>query len=110
MAFALVFNEDHALPQEIDKTCFIIQLPDLLFECGYPSAADVKDVKEAVPERFGFGIFTGLMLPFFGEGDCADFDFIPCKGHSAWVFRGKKVGTFRRRFTNDDLRMTIYDL
>jgi len=65
-----------------------------LFESSYPSPADIKDVEEAVPKAFGFGIFTGFVFSFFAKSDCAGLDLVPGKGHRSGLIGGKKVVHF----------------
>jgi hypothetical protein len=46
--------QDLAFPKQVDKSLFIIQLADLLFESGYTAAANAEDIEKIVPKRLRF--------------------------------------------------------
>jgi len=77
-----VLDQQHAFPEQINKTLFVTQFSDGLLERRDALAADSKDMEKAIPEGFGFGILRGLVFPFLGESERAAFDFIPAERRS----------------------------
>lgn len=89
-AAALVFDEQDALPQQVDVAALAVALLDRFLEAGDAAPGDTEDIEEGIPECLGLGIFAGFVGPFLREGEGTGADFIPRKGHG-----GQGGGCFR---------------
>jgi len=89
-ASRLVFYQNMAFPQQVNKAGFVIGFLYRSLEGGYPAARNAEHLKEAVPKGFGFGVFAAFVLPFFGKSIGAGFDFVPTQcGHGPCVKFGQ---------------------
>ncbi len=77
LAARLVFDQQHALPEQVDVALPVAELLDRLLEAGDALAVYAEDVEELHPERFGLGIFRSFVFPAFGEFVGTVADFVP---------------------------------
>ncbi|MEJ7660556.1 MAG: hypothetical protein WKG07_13545 [Hymenobacter sp.] len=52
-------------------------LAHVALKLGHFAPAQAKHVEKLVPERLGFGVFAGFVLPLAGKGKGALADFGP---------------------------------
>ena len=78
---ALVFDQQHTPPEEVDAAVPARNLPHRLLERGNGAAAHPEHFKEVVPERLFFAALAPGGRPFLGEGDGVLADFVPRNGH-----------------------------
>ena len=77
LAARFVFDNQHALPEQINVAVFFAELFDRLFKTGHALAGNAEDVKKIIPEGFCLGVLGGLVLPFLGKCEGACFNFVP---------------------------------
>jgi hypothetical protein len=75
-----MFNQDGALPQEVNIPGGMIQPFNGLFKTADLTTVYAENMKKIIPKSFSFGVFGGFIFPFFGEMDSAVFDFVPGEG------------------------------
>jgi len=88
-AGALVFGEQRLGPEEVNEAPVAGEFLHRLFVAGDVAALLAEDVEEGVPERFRLGLLARLVLPFFGEGNGAVFDFVPGKRHALGLMKSR---------------------
>src|SRR6185437_8538661 len=88
LAEALVFNEQDAGPEKIDKTVLTGNFPDRFFKARDNATADTEDVEEFVPEGLLFGAFAFDAGPFLRKGNRTMADFVPGKRHRRMIAKG----------------------
>jgi hypothetical protein len=62
-----MFDDEHALPEEVDGTGFIAQFPDGRFKGSDAPAGDAEDIEEFVPKGLRFRFFPDGGTPAEGE-------------------------------------------
>ena len=77
LAAALVFDEQHPLPEEIDPSIPPGNLLDWLLERGQGTAAHAENLEELVPKRLLFGDFASCAGPFRRETYGVLADLVP---------------------------------
>ena len=84
-AARLLFDQQHAGPEEVDKTVgsgvLAGQLFNRMLEGGDTFVGDAKDFKEIKPERLALAVFIGRVSPGAAERMRAGLDFVPGEGH-----------------------------
>ena len=80
-ATRLLFDQQHAGPEQIDKAvCSGFgagQLFHGMLKGGDALVGDAEDFKEINPERLALAVFMGRVGPGAAEGERAGFDFVP---------------------------------
>jgi len=82
-AAGFVFDQQHALPQQVDEPVAPVALDHGLLEAGQPPTRHAEHVEELIPEGLGLGVLGGLVLPLLGEGQGAVLDFVPAQWHAS---------------------------
>ncbi len=77
LSATLMLGQQHALPEEVDKSVVATQVLDRLLETGQMSASQPEYAEELVPEGLRLGLFARLAGPFLGKGDGPTTDFVP---------------------------------
>jgi hypothetical protein len=80
-AARLVFDQQHAAPEQVDKALGAAVLFDVQLKGGDSFVGDAKDLKEFDPKGLGFAVFVAGIGPGFAEKQCPGFDFVPIKTH-----------------------------
>ena len=62
-----MFDDQHALPEQINGTGFVSQFFDGGLEGGHPAAGDAEDVEKFIPEGLRFRLFPDGGTPAEGE-------------------------------------------
>jgi hypothetical protein len=76
-AGCLVFDQQLALPEQIDEAVGAAQSPDRLFERGDGAPRNAEDIEELVPEGLLVGLLACGRSPVAGEEDGPLVDFVP---------------------------------
>ena len=72
-----VFNEQRALPQQVNFALCGAQLVHSLFEAGNLAAGYTEDLKERIPKGLCVSVFALRALPFSGKGGGTCAYFVP---------------------------------
>ncbi len=80
---ALLFHEQHALPEQVDEASLVPEPLDRLLERGDPAQGDAEDLAERAVEELGVRPFAACVLPVASEASGAGANLVPGKAHSA---------------------------
>ena len=73
----LLFNEEFALPEQVDEALLLSQLFDRLLECRDLAPLDPEQLEELVVEGLGVAPLVSGLGPVSREGRCAGTDLVP---------------------------------
>ena len=80
-AGALLFDEKHALPEQVDEPALFAETLDWFLETGDAAAGDPENLEELVLKGLALAPFIMGVPPFLGETGGAGLDLIPAKAH-----------------------------
>jgi hypothetical protein len=80
-AGALLLDQEHSLPEQIDETALIAELSDRLLETGDTAAGDAKHLEKLVIEGLAFPALVMSVAPLLGETGGASPDLIPTEAY-----------------------------
>ena len=76
-ADALLLNQQHPFPKQVDKAVPIAEQCDGFLKRGHPAHGHAKDLKKVAVEKLSLPLFVPGVLPFLREPGGAGADFIP---------------------------------
>ena len=80
-AGALLLDQQHTGPEQVDVAGRVVKLPDMLLETGHRAPLYPEHVEEVVVEAVGFALLVDRVLPVRGELGGANADLIPGQIH-----------------------------
>ena len=80
-AGALLLDQQHARPEQVDEAGRVVEPPDVLLVPGDGAALDAEDLKERVVEALRLALLVRGVGPFAGEFGGAGADLIPGQAH-----------------------------
>ena len=80
---ALLFDEEHARPEQVDETRAVVQLGDMRFVARDVPTPHPEHVEEGVIETLRLALLVGRVLPVFSEGSGAGANLVPRQAHQA---------------------------
>ena len=78
---ALLFDDQHAWPEQVDKALAVVQFRNMLFVASYVPPSNSKNVEEFVIEGLCLTLLVGRIVPFSGEIDGTITNLVPRKTH-----------------------------
>ncbi len=81
LARALLFDQQDALPQQVNETALIAEPLDGFLEGGHPAAGDAEDVEEFVVKGLCLAPLVMRVAPVKGELFGSTPDFVPTQAH-----------------------------
>src|SRR5579862_38706 len=76
-AGALLFDEQHSFPEEIDKSVLTIQFLDRLFKARNTPARYTEYLEKFIVKSLGLAFFIARVLPLIREVGSSRANFIP---------------------------------
>src|ERR1035437_4628255 len=80
-AGALLLDEEHTLPEQVDESSFGTKLLDGFLEAGDAPAGDAENLEKLIVEGLAFATFVMGILPFLGKAGSASSDLVPTEAH-----------------------------
>ena len=80
---ALLLDDQHAWPEQIDKAPAVAELGDMLLVACDGSAADIEHLEEIVVEALRLALLVCRVPPRLGEGRGAHAHLVPREAHPA---------------------------
>ena len=78
---ALLLDDQHAGPEQVDETGAVAELGDMLLVAGDRSPPDAEHLEKVVVEALRLAGLVGGVAPFAGEGGGPDVDLVPGQAH-----------------------------
>ena len=78
---ALLFNNEDARPEQVNKARPVIQLFHVLFVPGYGAAFDTENLEEIIVEALRLAFFVARGCPLTGKGCGSGAYFVPGQSH-----------------------------
>ncbi len=76
-ANAFLLGQQHAFPEQIDKSAFVAQLLYRLFKGGDPAHGHAENFKKIPVEKLRLAFFIAMPRPLSGEAGGAGSDLVP---------------------------------
>ena len=83
---ALLVDDEHARPEQVDEAGSVAELRDMLLEAGDITAAFPEDLEELVVEALRLALLVCRVPPVCGEGGRAGANLVPRQAHGLHRF------------------------
>ena len=89
---ALLLDDEHAGPEQVDEAGIVVQLPHVFFVAGHAPPPHAEDMEEVVVEGLRLALLVGRVAPLACESRGARADLVPGKAHQVASYCGWGIG------------------